>query len=463
MVFSQRREKETVKETPQESKIEQEEKPEEKDFTPKEILPGSKSAYDMKLAMNSEGLFSADVKIDITNISNETWSELKLYFIPNMFTANNSPEIEQHSTINIKSIRINNKEMKYTLEKDMVHIPLEEGVTPNKSVTFQVNYQFTLPKTGEKFTEIDGNYYLAHWYPMVPTYRNGWNKQPYFARGESYHTTFSNFKVEYDIPEEYTIVTTGDNSFPNGKKNIIQAKDVKEFYVGLMKKPQVVQRNIKNVNVRVFGINESEKLLEEILVTATDTLTYFYDKIGPYPHNQLDIILDGPGMEYPGVVTVGSTRSGNREIASVKRTVVHEIAHQWFYGLVNNDPYFHAWLDEGITSFATSLFLGDDGANNVRLYNSNTERMPSNLPLNDYGEAPTFIYIYGQSHVKLAEIFTQHGGEQKAEEFFKEYVRLYKYKEVDTAEFVRFMKYYLKVEDDSLFKDWVNYSPLSEA
>ncbi|MFX3623602.1 MAG: M1 family aminopeptidase [Ectobacillus sp.] len=66
-------------------------------------------------------------------------------------------------------------------------------------------------------------------------------------------------------------------------------------------------------------------------------------------------------MEYPGAMLVGKTSQRNDIL---QHHIVHEIAHQWFYGVVSNDPYYHAWLDEGITAFATALFFAsyDDNA-----------------------------------------------------------------------------------------------------
>ncbi|GGE59286.1 M1 family metallopeptidase [Priestia taiwanensis] len=412
-------------------------------FTPQEILPGSKSEYDMKLAMNEEGKFRADAKITITNLSDETWSDLKLYVIPNVSTP-----------IKITSLKVDGKERSYTLEQDMLHVPLQEGVALNKSVTFHMKYEFKEPISGFRFSRIGENYYLAHWYPMVPTYRNGWNKQPYANNGESYHTTFSNFKVAYDIPEEYTIVTTGENRLPSGRNGVIHAEKVKEFYVGIMKNPKVVERNIQNVKIRMLGVDESDELLQEVFGIAERALTYFSTTFGPYPHNELDIILDGPAMEYPGIVTVSSAKEVPKEF--LVEAIVHEIAHQWFYGMVTNDPYFHAWIDEGMTSLATDMFLEKNLSKEH--YGSFLETngvRPSNLSLNDYEGTLIFAYIYGQVPMKINEIFDGYSGRETAEAFLKEYVRLYQYKEIDTDEFVRFIKHYLQLEDDSLFEGWL--------
>ena len=43
--------------------------------------------------------------------------------------------------------------------------------------------------------------------------------------------------------------------------------------------------------------------------------------------------------------------------ADIDRAVAHEIAHQWFYGVVGNDQIRYPWLDEGLCRFAEYLYL----------------------------------------------------------------------------------------------------------
>jgi len=107
-------------------------------FNPQEVPAGSQSNYNMKLSMDTNGLFSADISIEILNVSNEKWDELKLYFIPNMFTSENSPQLNTPSEVRIESVQIDNKDSSYSLEKDTINIPLRTSVSPNESVTFQM-------------------------------------------------------------------------------------------------------------------------------------------------------------------------------------------------------------------------------------------------------------------------------------------------------------------------------------
>ncbi|MFJ8461677.1 M1 family metallopeptidase [Lysinibacillus xylanilyticus] len=426
-------------------------------FNPHEVPAGSQSNYNMNLSMDTNGLFSADISIDILNVSNEKWDELKLYFIPNMFTSENSPQLNTPSEIGIESVEIDNQDASYSLEKDTINIPLRTLVSPNESVKFQMKYHFTLPIDGFRFEKIDSNYHLAQWYPMVPTYQKGWNKQGYSSKGESYHTTFSNFNLTFDIPNEYTLVTTSDEDrLLSVNNNSFRIENVKEIFVAILKDPQVIQKKSDNVNIRVFGKGESEEFLDEVAETAVESFNYFQSNIGPYPHKQLDIILDGPGMEYPGVVTAGSIYGRSVTNEAIKNIVIHEIAHQWFYGIVSNDPYTNAWLDEGIAEIATYLFrMPNEKEFSYIDFSDKMEPLPSNLPLNEYSKSIQSNYIYGQSYTNLAKIFNQHGGKQTAKDFLSSYFTHYKYKEVDTDEFVRFMKFYLEIEDDSLFEGWL--------
>jgi aminopeptidase N len=56
-------------------------------------------------------------------------------------------------------------------------------------------------------------------------------------------------------------------------------------------------------------------------------------------------------MEYSGLVLIGDALyRDQREFLTF--LVAHEVAHQWWYGVVGNNPYRHPWLDEGLTEYS---------------------------------------------------------------------------------------------------------------
>jgi len=80
--------------------------------------------------------------------------------------------------------------------------------------------------------------------------------------------------------------------------------------------------------------------------------------------------------------------------------------------------------------------------------------LPVNLPLDQY-ESKMSSYIYGKAPTMLWELFNKNEGLKEIEQFLKSYYQFYKYKEIDSTEFMRFAKYYFDLKDDSIFEGWL--------
>jgi aminopeptidase N len=73
-------------------------------------------------------------------------------------------------------------------------------------------------------------------------------------------------------------------------------------------------------------------------------------------------------MEYPCLTMISDAISDNQ----ITETIVHENAHQWWYGLVGNNQTAYSWMDEGLAQFSTLLFF-----ENYKDYNLDTKLMIS--------------------------------------------------------------------------------------
>lgn len=438
-----------------------------KPFVFKSIPSGSKSTYHLSLKMDEDEKFYAEVEIDVTNTSKETWNEMVLYFIPNMFTKENASTLKTPASVKIHSLLVDGKASNYSLEKDTLYLPLSKQLLPDKNIKLRMVYDFTLPSEGLRFTKKEGNFHLAQWYPMIPTYRNGWNKQEYRMRGETYHTPFSDFHVKVKVPAPYTIVSSSDkdNLFKTEGAEIL-VENEKEVFLGVLKDASPLEKStsLNQINVRVFGSNENQQQKREVLDTAVNALDYFQRKFGNYPGKQFDVIIGGPGMEYPGVVTVGSHYNGKTlDIDSLKHTVVHEVAHQWFYRTVSNDPFKEAWLDEGFATISELFYYGDFEKVDYELLSDMQNKMgislPVNLALNRYPNENGSNYFYGKASSRIGILLKKYTkNEKEALRFLKTYISTYKYKEVNTHEFVRFTKHYFNLDNNEAFEDWLNLS-----
>ncbi|MGB9893677.1 MAG: hypothetical protein ACPLRA_04635, partial [Candidatus Saccharicenans sp.] len=59
------------------------------------------------------------------------------------------------------------------------------------------------------------------------------------------------------------------------------------------------------------------------------------------------------GMEYPTLFTAGTSVLLEKDVLSPEGVIIHEFGHGYWYGMVANNEFEEAWLDEGINTYST--------------------------------------------------------------------------------------------------------------
>ncbi len=436
------------------------------------VQSGSQAEYSINLEMDGNGVFSAVADIQIKNKSAEEWDELVFYFIPNVFKKGHGIEsVKGFSDTEIKEVILNGHKAEFILDYDTLTIPVSPEMSDKTKHKVTIEYNFTVPEKGSRFSKVGTNYYLAQWYPMAAVYQGGkWNKEPYIDGMETFHTGFSDYKISYHLPEGYSLISTAEKD-PGNNEGTLKAKKVRDFFIAVVKGMEVHETEARDgVNIRLFTKADHDKAPADSLELARKALSFYQENIGEYPHKQLDIVLDeGQFMEYPGIVTINPYIEDKR---FYEISIVHEIAHQYFYGVVANDPYNHAWLDEGMTEFATSMYFyaGENQAES-QAFGISRYRMEaieekgfgkqySNVPLDEVKHSG---YIYGQPaleiHKMIQDKYRQKGDTPKkvAMQYLSDYFLNFRYKEVDTEEFIKFTKDYFSVPT-GYFNRWLDTS-----
>lgn len=432
----------------------------------------SKASYDIDLEMDKKGVFDTAATIQVKNKSDDDWDELVFYFIPNVFKEGHSfASVKGNAEVKIKNIEVNGEKADYSLEKDTLKIALPENRKKKRKHRVKFEYEFTPPEQGVRFSKEKDNYYLAQWYPMVATYQNGkWNKEDYSDGVETYHVDFSNYKIDYKLPKGYSFISSAEKDPELGvNEGSVKIKKIRDFFIAVTKDVEVHETTAKDgVTIRLFTKDDHDKKIKDTLELARNALSFYQDKIGKYPHKQLDIILDnGPFMEYPGIVTINPYI---QDMYFYRNSIVHEIAHQYFYGVVANDQYNEGWVDEGITEFATSMYFyvaeneWEGQAFAMPKYRmemikeAGLGRQYSNIPVH---EMKSTAYMYGQPTVELLKMMKDRyrlkGDDMKevSMQFLSDYYHHFMYKEVNTSEFIRFTKDYFLVPS-GYFNAWLN-------
>jgi aminopeptidase N len=123
----------------------------------------------------------------------------------------------------------------------------------------------------------------------------------------------------------------------------------------------IVEDEMGDTVVRSFYTPETEDIANEVLEMAVTSLEVFNELFGPYPYREFDLAeaYIGPraaGIEFPGLVYI-SRNLYDLENPSLEFTIVHEVAHQWWYAMIGNNQYLHAFLDESLSNYVSILYI----------------------------------------------------------------------------------------------------------
>jgi hypothetical protein len=298
-------------------------------------------------------------------------------------------------SLNFKS---NGKELSWEYDEehiDIVKITLPKPLAPNESIEISTPFKVKIP-SGQisRLGHIGQSYQITQWYPKPAVYdKDGWHQMPYLNQGEFY-SEFGSFDVSITLPENYVVGSTGDlqteseltflnEKFEATKDKVENLKSEKKisrektpFPASADKKKTIryTQENVhdfawfadkrydvlkgevelpntgRKVTTWAMFVPQNIQLWQDAIEYINDGAYYYSKWNGDYPYNQITAvdgtISAGGGMEYPNVTVIGNTG----DALSLEVVIVHEVGHNWFYGILGSNERAHGWMDEGLNT-----------------------------------------------------------------------------------------------------------------
>jgi hypothetical protein len=240
-------------------------------------------------------------------------------------------------------------------------VQLTEPLGQGQQTTLGLDLAIRVPNRNDRFGRVDGVSMLGNAIPVIAVRDDqGWHLPPYVSFGESFYSQVGDFDVTLDVPDGMAVPATGDpvsRSHRDGRAVVTyRADDVRDFAWAAGPLREIEGPSPTGVAVRVwYPSSVSRASAEAALDTGKQAMAEHAARFGPYPYADVDIVLGQftafGGMEYPRFVMAVASDS----------VIVHELGHQWWYGLVGDDEYTDPWLDEAFASYATDLYYGDPG------------------------------------------------------------------------------------------------------
>jgi aminopeptidase N len=158
--------------------------------------------------------------------------------------------------------------------------------------------------------------------------------------------------------------------------------------------------HIPGVQIKLYLDPAHRELKQRYMTAAKKSLAAYSEWFGPYPYSTLSIVVPPPGgngaggMEYPTLITAWDASEAIPGY-ELERVVVHEIGHQFWYGLVASNEFEEAWLDEGFTSYAEDLVM-------AHIYDVQPNHLIEAALMTDPASLNTYSWLF-RDHTHYAE------------------------------------------------------------
>ncbi len=255
-------------------------------------------------------------------------------------------------------------------DQTVLKASLPQPVNPGESIRVEIAWKSKIPRTFAR-TGFRGNYFfIAQWFPKVGVYQadGTWNCHQFHA-GTEFFSDYGIYDVKMTVPGGWLLGATGESQSVTGNPDgtathYFQQADVHDFAWTTSpdyREAEMVfeYAGLKPVSMRLLYQPEHEGQVERHFRATEAALRFYGSWYGAYPYGHITIIdpawgSGSGGMEYPTLFTCGSRVFNPEGGGSPEGVTVHEAGHQFWYGIVGNNEFEDAWMDEGLNTFSTS-------------------------------------------------------------------------------------------------------------
>jgi len=358
---------------------------------------------------------------------------------------------------------------------------LPRPLPPGARIEVDVDYRVTVPEdpAGEfgGFSRSGGTLSMAWCYPVVLSPRT-WDSPAPVPWGDYLCKEPSIYSVRLSLPDGVELVAPGEERSRRKEagRTVVEFTHgpARDLFMAILREPVTSTARVAGVQVRSFAPAGRQEAAALAADTATRALEIFGRRFGAYPYGSLTVVgvpLASFGLEFPGIVALSerifdldTTVSGLPARVLLEATAAHEVAHQWFYGIVGNDQAREPWLDEVPAQYVTWLYYRDryGAAAAEGFFASFRDRwnrvagkaIPIGLGVWDYDAREYGAIVYGRGPL-FFKALSERMGETSFDRLLREWVRRYAGRIATTRDFSRLAGETCGCAVEDLFREWV--------
>jgi hypothetical protein len=261
-------------------------------------------------------------------------------------------------------------------DRTVMSVPLVTPVGPNQGVDIDIEWNARIPRPFARTGYIDNYYFIVQWFPKIGVLEDtGWNTHQFHAATEFY-ADYGVYDVRMTVPTGWVLGASGREvaKTPNNDGTTTHAyrgEDIHDF--AWTTSPRFLEARqtfehptLPKVDMRLLYQDEHRGQVQRHFDATAATLKYYGEWFGPYPYGHVTIVdpafqSGSGGMEYPTLFTAGTRWQAPRLVTQPEAVTVHEAGHQFWHGIVGNNEFEHAWMDEGLNTFSTARAIEEAG------------------------------------------------------------------------------------------------------
>ena len=277
--------------------------------------------------------------------------------------------IADYGKTELSCVLANGVETSYDLGQNgtLLTLRLPKKCKKGDALSFSISQTITLAKCRHRLGYVNGYFSLSDFYPEICSFREGkFVAYEYTPYGDPFCRETADFAVDLTLPIGYECASSAKEELKERQGDTIRLsyilKGARDFALVCSQKLRCTEMMAGATVVRYY--RENDPKTEETLGVVTSALQNYVSFFGTFPYPSYTVVLAPffeAGVEHSGLSVVSDSLSAGAR----KTAILHETAHQWWYGKVGNDEFQNPWMDEGLAEYAVAAYYRTIGAENA--------------------------------------------------------------------------------------------------
>jgi hypothetical protein len=256
-------------------------------------------------------------------------------------------------------------------DKTQLRVKLPAPLQPGAAIELHARFRTQLPQIVARSGYAGEFHMLGQWFPKLAKLEpdGTFASFPYHGFGEFY-ADFADYELTLRVPRAYVTAAGGkqiaSRIVGELREDTFVAQQVHDIAAACYPEFERYSGRAGAVAIELYAPRGYRAAAERQLQLVAAGLKYFSAAYGAYPYPQLTVVIPpragggAAGMEYPTLFLSGGPwwalpswlPDANQDVVAA-----HELAHQWFSGMIATNEVETPLLDEGLAEWSSLEFL----------------------------------------------------------------------------------------------------------